>query len=241
MSLSVTNVGDNPQQPSANGALFVPDQLIAGNLKLVTETVTITGGVDLVRGSVLGQITVGTATSAVKASGANTGTGTFVLDATTPVLAGAKVGVYTLRCITAAANGGVFRLEDPDGFVVGDYTITGGAGGTVTVNDDIKGVITDAGTDFIVGDGFDITVAAGSGKYKLAASASTDGSQTPVAILCDTAAASGGDVLAGIYVMGEFNSRAVTLGTGITLAVAKAALRLRSIFLKDTVSASDPT
>jgi hypothetical protein len=116
-------------------------------------------------GTVVAKNTVGTATSAAK-SGGNTGTGTLVLDATTPVLAGAKVGVYAVRCITAATNGGTFRIEDPDGFVLGDLVLPGSAGGSATWNnDDLKFVITDATTDFIVGDGFDITVAAGDGKW----------------------------------------------------------------------------
>lgn len=113
--------------------------------------------------TVLGMITLGAATSAAKAGG-NTGNGTFVLDATTPVLANAQPGIYTLRCITAVTNGGTFRLEDPKGVVMGDFAIAAGAGGTVTVNDRIKGVITDGGTDFVVGDGFDVTVAIGSKK-----------------------------------------------------------------------------
>lgn len=115
-------------------------------------------------GTLIGQITRGSAGSADK-SGGNTGNGTFVLDNTTPLLPGAKVGIYTLRCVAAAANAGTFRLVDPDGFVLGDYTIAGGSGGTVTVQNDIKGVLTDGGTDFEVGDGFDITVAAGSKKW----------------------------------------------------------------------------
>jgi len=43
--------------PSAQQAEFVPDQLIAGNLKLVTRDVTIGASQTLVRGSVVGMIT----------------------------------------------------------------------------------------------------------------------------------------------------------------------------------------
>jgi len=127
-------------------------------------------------GTPLGRIELGAASSAAKSGGNTANSGTFVLDATTPVLAGAESGVYTLRCITAATNGGVFRLEDPRGRVLGDFAITGGAGGTVTVNDKIKGVLTDGTADFVVGDGFDITVAAGSGKLVVLAPAALDGS-----------------------------------------------------------------
>ncbi|GCD53043.1 MULTISPECIES: head decoration protein [Acetobacter] len=43
--------------PSAQQVVFVPDQLIAGNLKLVTETVTFAEGNTLQRGQVVGQVT----------------------------------------------------------------------------------------------------------------------------------------------------------------------------------------
>lgn len=238
MTLSVTNVGANPQQPSISADAFIPDQLIAGNLKLVTDTVTIASGADLVRGSVLGQITIGAATVAAAGAGtagANTGNGTCTMDATAPIQAGAKTGTYLVKCTAAATNGGVFQVEDPDGYVLGNAVV-----GTAFV-DDIKFLIADGSSDFIVGDAFAITVAAGSGKYKLAASTATDGSAVPVAILADKAAAASADVLAGIYQMGEFNGAALTLGTGTTLAAAKAALAPRGIFIKTAVSAADPT
>lgn len=100
--------------------------------------------------------TFGAATAAAKAGG-NTGNGTFTIDATTPTLAGAKPGVYRLRCIAAAANGGTFRLEDPDGIVLGDTVM---AAGSATVSEHIRGALADGSSDFIVGDGFDITVPA---------------------------------------------------------------------------------
>jgi hypothetical protein len=98
-------------------------------------------------------------TSAAK-SGGNTGNGTLVLDATTPVQANAVPGVYTVRCIEAVTNGGKFEVKDPTGKSLGMAIIVAGAGGTYTFTDQIKFVLTDAGTDFIVGDGFDVTVVA---------------------------------------------------------------------------------
>jgi hypothetical protein len=240
MTLTPTNYGNNPFQPGIQQDAFIPDQLIAGDLKVVTKPATITGGAALVRGTVLGKVTLGAAVAAVK-SGGNTGNGTFVLDAATPILTYAEAGIYTLRCIVAAANSGTFRLSSPTGRVLGDYTIAGGAGGTVTVANQIKGVITDAATDFIVGDGFDITIAAGSGAYKKAIAGAIDGSATPATLLVDDTDASGGDVLGGIYTMGEFNGNAVTLGAGITLAAATAALEVNNIYLKTPISAADPT
>lgn len=235
MSLTVTNVADNPQQPSISAEAYIPDQLIAGNLKLVTDSVTITGGAALKRGSVLGRVTLGASSSAAKAGG-NTGVGTFALDGTTPVRAKAKPGVYQLRVVAV----GRAALKDPDGLSLGEYDFS--AGGAVTIDDAIKGVLTDDGTThFAAGDGFDIIIAAGAGGYKLAASAAIDGSQNPVAILADDADASGGDVTGAIYLMGEFNTNALTLGSGITAAAAKAAMAPLGIFLKSAVSAADPS
>lgn len=90
------------------------------------------------------------------AAGANTGNGTITLDATTPILAGAKVGVYSIKCIAAAADGGTFRVSDPDGYVLGDIVMATGAGAFAN---DIKFALADGSSDFIVGDGFKVTVA----------------------------------------------------------------------------------
>lgn len=71
-----------------------------------------------------------------------------------------------------------------------------------------------------------------SGKYTLSLSASSDGSQTPVAILADAVDASGGDKAAPVYLTGEINSAALTFGTGHTAASAKPGLRALGLFLK---------
>ncbi|MEI7174833.1 head decoration protein [Pectobacterium carotovorum] len=52
----MTDFGNNSFAPGMKTSVFVPDQLIAGNLKLVTKTVTVAGG-DYKRGTVLGMIT----------------------------------------------------------------------------------------------------------------------------------------------------------------------------------------
>lgn len=112
------------------------------------QVLTLLAGYAAQIGTVLARILLGSATSAAKAGG-NTGNGTLVLDATTPILAGARDGVYTVR-FTAATT---FTVENPDGVVIGT-----GANGTA-FSDDIKFVTTAGGTAFIAGDGFDITVA----------------------------------------------------------------------------------
>jgi hypothetical protein len=56
MPLSTTTIGDNSQTPGSAAEIYNPDQLIAGNLKIVSDTVTLGAGV-LARGAVLGIIT----------------------------------------------------------------------------------------------------------------------------------------------------------------------------------------
>lgn len=138
MALTVNSLGDNPQTPGIYAETYIPDQLIAGNHKLVTDSVTVLSGQVLQRGAVLGKITA-------------------------------------------------------------------------------------------------------SGKYILSLSAAADGSQSPSAIAADYIDASAGDVIGGIYLAGEFNGVALTLGAGITLAAASATLRPLSIYLKTSVTAADPT
>ena len=71
-----------------------------------------------------------------------------------------------------------------------------------------------------------------SGKFKLSASAATDGSEVPDAILAEAANAAAADVQAVVYFSGEFNESALSLGAGHTLASVKAGLRDRNIYLR---------
>lgn len=79
------------------------------------------------------------------------------------------------------------------------------------------------------------------GKYTLALSASSDGSQTPNAILAHDCDASSADKECIVYKAGTFNINAVTLGTGITLDTAtKHALRGLDIHFRTNVVANAP-
>lgn len=142
------------------------------NGSLSRETVTVLSGQNLNAGHVLGKVAVGTATGA--AVSGNTGNGAI---GTVSAGATAKAGVYTATCIEPAANGGTFTVEDPDGVNVGTAVVGTPFAGPVNFT------IADGTTDFVAGDRFTITVAAGSGKYKEYNPANTDGSQTAVAIL----------------------------------------------------------
>lgn len=335
MTLTVNSIGDNPQQPGLSAETYTPDQLIAGNLKLVSESVTITGSAVLQRGSVLGQVALGTVTASygktfatgsitvaalpsagdtvtiqgtvvtfvaanpvgnqvvigttiaataqnlaafligsadanlikmtysvsgavVTATSAAAGVIAYTLATSNAVAftvsgatltggtantgnatvgtmsAGAaiKPGNYTAVCVTATTA----NVFDPNGDALGLATF-----GTAFTDAQITFTITAGATPCAAADVFVIAASIGSGAYKLASAAAVDGSQTPVAILADYADASLGNVTGPIYIMGEFNSNALTFGPGITLAAAKPVLRLNNIFLKNSVSASDPS
>lgn len=147
--------------------------------------------------TLLGQILLGAASSGAK-SGGNTGNGTFVLDNTTPILAGAAAGVYRVRFVTTTS----VRLEDADGKVLGDIAIGGSTGNSATVQEHIKGVLTQGATPFAAGDGFDITIAEGSGKYRKCVLSNVDGSAVAAGVLCHAADATSGDVSAVAVVRG---------------------------------------
>lgn len=143
------------------------------------DTITVKSGEGVLDvNTLIGKVSLGAASSAAK-SGGNTGTGTFVLDVTTPILAGAIPGVYRAR-FTTTTN---IRLEDPDGKVLGDITIGGSNGNSVTIQEQIKAAVTQAATTFIVGDGFDITIADGSGEYRKCDLDNLDGSAVAAGIL----------------------------------------------------------
>ncbi len=130
----------------------------------------------VVLGTLLGKILASGVVSATQAANAgNTGNGTLTL--ANPAFAdGAKVGVYTVTCTTPGADGtSKFRVEDPEGVVVG--TATGGA----AFNKAIKFTIAGGGTAFVAGDGFTVTLARAAGandsKVKEWSPTATDGSQ----------------------------------------------------------------
>jgi hypothetical protein len=211
---------------------FTPDGILAGEDNLQTRQITLLSGENRKRGSVLGKIAAGAASSAAKGGG-NTGNGTLTMDAGTPVRSGAKVGVYQVRFVAAATNNGTFRVTDPDGFVLGDVVMAGGAG---AFDNDVKFAVADGATDFVVGDGFDITVAAGSSKYKLSAAAGVDGSQVPAVILAEDCDASGGDKVTVAYFGGVFDENALTYGAGHTAASAREPLRDVGIKLQSSLT-----
>jgi hypothetical protein len=198
------------------------DALIAGTLPTLAKKKTLLSGQNCVRGTVLGIVMIGAVTAAAIAG--NTGTGALTGEAVSTSGNAPKVGVYKVIFVEAETNLGTFVVEDPDGIIVAKGKVG------VLFDNQITFTIAD-GTDFIAGDGFTVTVAAGSGKYKKSATASRDGSQVPAAILAQDCDATSGDEECLVFERGDFNERALTFGTGHTADTVRATLRALGIWL----------
>lgn len=142
---------------------------------------------DAGRAAVLAQFTLMakkpvTVPTTMTADGGNTGDGTV-----TAVAAGAGdspiVGTYELENTEAIAEGGVFKLTDPNGNIVaGNLVLNVGAGNTTVFT--VGGLIftvTDGGTDFALADKFTLAVAA-NGKWVPFDITAVDGSEVPSGI-----------------------------------------------------------
>jgi len=212
---------------------FTPDNLIVG-VDLVTDVGTIQLGQGiLARGTVFGKVAAGAVTKAAK-TGGNTGDGTLVLDETAPALANVLPGVYKVRITRAhlAAVGttpavplqfAIATLTAPDGDVVAEFNVATSAGTTVASH--VKFVMVDGSTKFALGDGFDITVAAGSGELIVCDKVAIDGSAVPFAILADYADATSAAVSSTVYIAGSFDSASLIFASGTTAANVKDAAR----------------
>ena len=228
MTLTINSLGDNPQQPGIYAETYIPDQLIAGNLKLVSQSITLQSGT-LQRGAVLGQQS-GSPTSTAALT---TGNGTIGSLSNGPSV---QAGAYVLR----ALNSTTWNVTAADGYAMPQATT-----GSAYAGSDINFTITAGGTAFAAGDEFVINVP--SGNYVLCVKTASDGSQIPVGILADYADASGGAVVTGMYVMGEFNVNAIQpdsswgANAGAWGPALSSMLRNTGIFLKSVVSALDPS
>lgn len=307
--------------------------LFAGTeIPALTTKVTIAAGQNLKIGAILGKVTRGAASVAAK-TGGNTGNGTLTMDATTPLLANAKSGIYSVKCLgvvptatgvptVAAKTGGntgngtltmdattplldnaqsgvyravciaikvtdpatpsrwriydpvgnvleasldaggtfasqikfviadgaqdfalndqfnitvasedieLFRVSDPDGFVIGELHP-----GEIFANQ-IKFALADGETDFVEGDEFIFTIAAGSGEYKLVNITAVDGSEVADKILSEDVDATLAAVNAVAYKTGMFNYASLYVATGDTVANHEAELSARNIHYKTEI------
>ncbi|WP_420408691.1 head decoration protein [Hoeflea sp.] len=143
------------------------------------EALTIAESQTIQPGGLLAKLLVaaGATVSVADGDGDHTGKGDLTL--ADPAINGrAKDGVYTVVCTAAATNGGSFEVSDPAGKPVGVATV-----GTA-FNKEVKFTIADGGTDFAVGDSFNITVVTEDSDFQYVAydQDGTDGSEIPSAI-----------------------------------------------------------
>jgi hypothetical protein len=148
------------------------------------EVVTLAAGQNLGPGTVLGKITTGSSAAVAAFAHNASGTGTI---ASVTVSAGAKPGAYKVVMIGPGSGAGTFTVEDPDGVVVGT-----GAVGSAFSGGGLAFTVADGTPDFVAGEGFTITVAAGAGTHTQFNQDAANGSQHAAGILYGAVDASGG-------------------------------------------------
>ena len=128
-------------------------------------------------------------------AGSNTGNGTVTAVAAAVGGPAPLVGAYVLTCTFAVTNGGVFKLEDPNGNIVADsLTLRVGADLLTTfVAGGLIFTITDGSTDFAADDEFTITTVAVGKWIPFDPSAIADGSA----------------LFAGVYIGEELTAAAI--------------------------------
>lgn len=159
-----------------------PDGIVIWEPVFDNETLAAAGAVTYVAGTVLARKSVADAVTASAVTGTGNGTVTLATVAAGSVVP--LVGAYVLTVTGAVAEGGVFKLVDPNGATVATgLEMTPGAGGTTVF--EVAGLqftVTDGGTDFVAGDFFTLTVAA-DGDVVAYDRAGAGGAQLPTMIL----------------------------------------------------------
>lgn len=199
--------------------------VVLNNAKYVDDIFAAAGAGTTLKGTILARKRVLDAV-VVAAKAGNTGTGTLTVASVAAGQFIPIVGAYALTCVTAVANGGIFKLVDPNGAIVAsDIKMTAGAGAATIV--EAAGLIftlTDA-DDFIVGDGFTITVAV-SNKLVVFASAGAGGAQIPCAVLgYPVVAAGAGDIPIRALVGGDVRKDKLIIAADGTSANVNAIVR----------------
>ena len=166
---------------------------------------TLASGQNLNAGAVVSRVlTLGAATVV-----SSTGNGTVTVNAA--VGEDAVEGVYRLLCVAAAANAGTFNLNAPDGSLIRQITVGGGAHASTHLSI----TIADGATDFIVGDNYTIAVTAGN--YTVLAPAATDGTQIARGVLLEAVnATAAARPCVAVYKEAVLNSAEIVWPAGIT-------------------------
>lgn len=191
--------------------------------KFRDELLTFAATDTFVKGTILARRAVATAVTASAVSGGGDGTVTAASVVEGSIVP--KVGVYTLRVTAAVANGGVWRLEDPNGAVVAsDLRMTVGAlAATIFEAAGLIFTITDGASDFVLGATATLTVAA-DGTLVPYNPAGVGGAQVPMAVLTYEVTRTGaGTVKIRALVEGEVNKNRLIIdvdGTGANITAA---------------------
>jgi hypothetical protein len=158
------------------------------------ELLTLAAADTIVDGTILARKAVATAITASAITGTGDGTVTAATVVTGPIVP--LVGDYVLTCIQAVTNGGVFKLEDPNGAVVDPNIVldVGAGAATVVTTAGMTFTVTDGTTDFVAADFFTLTVAADGNMY-LFATDGVGGVQKPLMVFtgADLVVTAGGD------------------------------------------------
>jgi hypothetical protein len=184
------------------------------------ELLTFAGADTFLKGTILARRSdaISVAASAVTGTGNGTVTAAAVVEG--PVVP--LVGVYQMKCITATANGGTWKLTDPNGATVADNLVmTVGAGAsTVFEAAGLTFTITDGSTDFAAGDTATLTVTA-DGKLVPFDPAGAGGVQLPIAVLTyDVTKAGAGDVKVRALIAGKVNKDRLVIDAGGTVTAS---------------------
>ena len=154
------------------------------------EDKTLLSGQDLLIGAVVGEVELSVPATGTLGSGTK-GTCTSVTGGVETT-----IGTYKATCITAneAAVDGVWRIEAPNGAVLGDLIVTAGEAGTGSFTDPQVNLTVAYATGYsTIGDYFNIAVVAGSEKLTVLDFTAVDGSQKALGILIDDYDASSAD------------------------------------------------
>jgi len=154
------------------------------------EKETLLSGQNLKIATVVGKVTKVIPTTGTLGSGTN--------GECTSVTGGAKtkIGTYKATCTTANAAdaAGIWRIEAPNGAVLGDMTVTQGTGGTGAFTDPQINLTISYATGYnTIGDYFNIAVTEGSNKLVVLENTAVDGSQDAYGILIKDYDASSAD------------------------------------------------
>lgn len=160
------------------------------NAQFRDELLTFAGAGTVLEGTILARKAVADAVTVV--DGSNTGNGTVTLATVAVGQIVPVVGAYNVECTAVVTNGGVFKIEDPNGTeVASGISLTVGAGVETVVNaGGLTFTVTDGSTDFVIGDSFALTVAA-DGKVVPFATDGAGGAQIPIEILTYAVTATG--------------------------------------------------